>query len=108
LFFASAKGLVKELLNFSLTVQAELWCPKPDAAVKNSDTLQRFSKNFKFLKEVKILSEFFQNKLAMLNANLCQRKAGHQSKRRRVVAKNSGCGQKTLCESKRVVWKKVL
>jgi hypothetical protein len=40
-----------------------LWL-KPDAAVKNSDTLWRYRKNFKFLKEVKILSEFFQNKLA--------------------------------------------
>ena len=38
-------------------------------------------KNFKFLKEVKILSKFFQNKLACLNANLCQRKAGRKSSR---------------------------
>ena len=33
---------------------------------KNSDTLWRYRKNFKFLKEVKILSEFFHSKLACL------------------------------------------
>ncbi|OGW94286.1 MAG: hypothetical protein A3K16_06605 [Omnitrophica bacterium RIFCSPLOWO2_01_FULL_45_24] len=33
------------------------------------------------MKEVKFLSEFFQNKLVCLNTNLCQRKAGHKSKR---------------------------
>jgi len=33
------------------------------------------------MKEVKFLSEFFQNKLVCSNTNLCQRKAGHKSKR---------------------------
>jgi hypothetical protein len=31
----------------------------PEAASKKFNTLWRYSKNFKFLKEVKILSEFF-------------------------------------------------
>ena len=38
----------------------------PGAAVKNSDTLWQYRKNFKFLKEVKILSEFFRNKFGCL------------------------------------------
>ena len=39
---------------------------QPEADVKNSDTLGRYRKNFKFLKEVKILSEFLHSKLACL------------------------------------------
>ncbi len=39
---------------------------QPGADVKNSDTLWRYRKNFKFLKEVKILSEFLHSKLACL------------------------------------------
>jgi hypothetical protein len=38
----------------------------PEVAVKNSDTLWQYRKNFKFLKEVKILSEFFRNKFGCL------------------------------------------
>ena len=52
--------------NFSLVQQAELSVSQPDADVKNSDTLWRYRKNFKFLKEVKILSEFLHSKLACL------------------------------------------
>ena len=37
-----------------------------EAALKNFYTLWRYSKKFKFLKEVKILSKFLRNKLACL------------------------------------------
>jgi hypothetical protein len=39
---------------------------QPDADVKNSDTLWRYRKKFRFLKEAKFLSEFLHSKLACL------------------------------------------
>ncbi|OGW76786.1 MAG: hypothetical protein A3I73_03260 [Omnitrophica bacterium RIFCSPLOWO2_02_FULL_45_16] len=54
------------LLFFLLLSMAEHVGGLPDAAVKNFDTLRRYRKNFKFLKEVKILSKFFQNKFTCL------------------------------------------
>ena len=37
---------------------------QPDADVKNSDTLWRYRKKFRFLKEAKFLSEILHSKLA--------------------------------------------
>ncbi len=52
--------------NHNSVRRRSLLVAQPDADVKNSDTLWRYRKNFKFLKEVKILSEFLHSKLACL------------------------------------------
>jgi len=72
---------------FLLLAQAEYPVDRSRAAVKNSDTLWRYRKILNSCKEVKILSEFFRNKLACLNANLCPRKRGHRIFRLKSKAK---------------------
>ena len=71
----------------------------PEAAVKNSDTLWRFSKKFKFLKEVKFLSEFFRNKLVCLMPIYVRGRRPPKCSACQVEAKKFGledCGMKFL------------
>ena len=73
----SLRGITRK--NFFALLHGVTFGGPPGATVKNSDTLWRFSKNFKFLKEVKILSEFFPQHIGMPNANMRQAEGGHKS-----------------------------
>jgi len=73
----SPKDFVSGHKNFFVHAVGGTFGGPPGATVKNSDTLGRYSKKFRLLKEAKFLSEFFHSKLHA-QCNLRQAEGGRQ------------------------------